>query len=62
MKRVEIMREQGAILRSLAASFDDPKIKADLLGLAAQCDQLAEEATRIIVGRLQMPIDPKPSG
>lgn len=51
MKRVEILREQAALLRNLAESFDDATMKGDLLRLATQCDKLAEEAARIISDR-----------
>jgi len=61
MKRVEILKEQAAVLRSLAASFDDPTIRADLLNLADRCEQMAAAAARFISDRMQQPINQKPS-
>ena len=43
MARLDMLREQAAILRSLAATIDIPKIRQDLLNLAARCDHLAKE-------------------
>ena len=42
MNRVDTLREQSAILRTLAESFDEPTIRADLLALAQRCERLAE--------------------
>ena len=44
MNRVDTLREQAAILRKLAESFDDATMRADLLGLAERCEQLAQVA------------------
>ena len=41
MTRVETLREQASVLRALAASFDDPSIRTDLLRLAERCEELA---------------------
>jgi hypothetical protein len=43
MTRLGMLREQAAILRSLAATVEIPKIRAELLDLAARCDVLAKE-------------------
>lgn len=43
MARLDMLREQAAILRSLAATADIPKIRQELLNLAARCDDLAKE-------------------
>jgi hypothetical protein len=43
MTRLDMLREQAAILRSLAATVDIPKIRHELLNLAARCDDLAKE-------------------
>ncbi len=61
MRRVEVLREQAAMLRTLADSFDAPEIKADLLALADRCDQLAARVARQISDRLQEPIAAKRS-
>ncbi len=41
MTRVETLREQAGILRTLANSFDDAVIRGDLLRVADRCDDLA---------------------
>lgn len=40
MTRVETLREQAAVLRALARSFNEGTIRGDLLGLADQCEEL----------------------
>lgn len=43
MARLDMLREQAAILRSLAATVDIPKVRQELLNLAARCADLARE-------------------
>jgi hypothetical protein len=61
MKRVEVLREQAGVLRTLAASFDMPQIKLDLLNLAERCEQMAEKVAREISVRPAQPISGRPS-
>jgi hypothetical protein len=56
MKRVEILKEQAVVLRTLAESFDVPSIKEDLLNLAERCDRLAINMARQISDQLERPI------
>ena len=56
MNRVETLRQQASILRSLAKSFDTPELRADLLVLAKRCEELAEDAQREITERKARPI------
>lgn len=60
MKRVETLREQARVLRTLAASFDVPQIKEDLLELAERCDQLAVGIGHYIAERMAQPISGGP--
>ena len=49
MTRVEQLREQARVLRTLAESFDHPRIHLQLLFIAAQCEEWAaarEQALR----------------
>ena len=55
MTRVETLRQQASILRSLAKSFDAPLLRADLLVLAKRCEELADEAVREISERRAQP-------
>jgi hypothetical protein len=55
--RVETLREQVRILRSLAASFDDKGIRDSLLGLAVRCEELAAQAEASIRAAMAKPID-----
>jgi len=48
MKHVEILREQARVLRSLAPSFDDPRIRGQLIKIADQCEGLARERERAL--------------
>ena len=41
MDRIATLREQAAVLRALASSFDIERIRGQLLDLAAQVDELA---------------------
>jgi hypothetical protein len=43
MDRVETLREQASIIRSLARSFDSPALRENLLYVAKRCEQLAAE-------------------
>jgi hypothetical protein len=60
MKRVEVLREQAGVLRTLAASFDMPQIKQDLLNLAERCEHMAEQIAREISSRLAQPMSGRP--
>ena len=42
MERIAVLREQAAILRALANSFNDLTIREQLLDLAARCDETAK--------------------
>jgi hypothetical protein len=42
MERIVVLREQAALLRTLAFSFDIQEIQDQLLDLAARCDELAK--------------------
>ena len=42
MERIATLREQAAILRTLASSFDIETIRSQLLELALQVDELAK--------------------
>jgi hypothetical protein len=49
MTHVEQLREQASVLRALAPSFDNARIREQLLLIAAQCDEWAaarEQAIR----------------
>jgi len=52
LKRVDALREQATLLRTLAQSFESPQIKEDLRLLAERCDKLAVGAAREISDRL----------
>jgi two-component sensor histidine kinase len=41
MDRIETLREQASIIRSLARSFDSPALRENLLYVAKRCEQLA---------------------
>ena len=41
MERIAILREQASVLRALAASFDIPLMRDQLLEIAARCDAIA---------------------
>jgi hypothetical protein len=60
MERAQMLREQAAIMRRLAESFDIPAIKAELLELARRCDELAAELAAEI-SRLPTPKKAPPS-
>ena len=55
MERIDALREQLAILRALANSFDDQSLREQLLDLAAQCDEFAKS----IEESKQGAVDPK---
>ena len=57
MQRVQVLKEQAAILRSLARSFEAvPALREDLLRLGERCEQLAADVEREIRDRLRRPI------
>ena len=67
MTRVETLREQAGILRSVAASFDDEVIRGDLIKLAERCEELAARMAATIQQTGSRPIDelgrpPTPAG
>ena len=57
MQRVEMLKQQAEVLRRMAASFDAPVIKEDLLSLAERCETAAANIARELKERLQRPID-----
>jgi hypothetical protein len=57
MEQIETLREQASIIRSLAQSFDQPVVRADLLILAMRCEEMAEEAESEITERRARVID-----
>ncbi len=57
MTRVETLREQASILRALSATFDDAVIRADLLGLAERCEDLAARMAAAIQRTASRPIN-----
>jgi hypothetical protein len=49
MKRVDLLREQSRLLRDLASSFDNTRMRRQLVEMAAQCEEWAvarEQALR----------------
>jgi hypothetical protein len=42
MNKLESLKEQAKVLRMLAASFDMPDIRDQLLAMAEKCEALAE--------------------
>jgi hypothetical protein len=57
MTRVETLREQARVLRSLAGSFDDDVIRNDLATLARRCEETAVRIEASIRQNLSRPID-----
>jgi hypothetical protein len=57
MTRVETLREQARVLRSLASSFDAHVIAQDLTKLAERCEELAAQIEHSIRRDLSKPID-----
>ena len=55
-----MLREQAAIMRRLADSFDVPAIRAALLDLAQRCEEMAVEMAAEI-SRLRTPTKGPPS-
>ena len=51
MRRIQTLRDQAELLRRLAANFDMPTIKADLMRLAERCDALADGLARELAQR-----------
>ena len=48
MTHVEQLREQAKVLRTLAASFDNARIKQQLIAIAAQCEEWADAREQAI--------------
>ena len=44
--RARMLREQAAVLRRLASSFEKPEVRGDLFILAKRCEELADEVGR----------------
>jgi hypothetical protein len=57
MTRVQTLREQARVLRSLAGSFDDESIKGDLTALAERCEEMAMRIEEKIRHAMSRPID-----
>jgi hypothetical protein len=57
MTRVQTLREQARVLRSLAGSFDDVTIRGDLTALAVRCEEMAVRIEESIRQGLSRPID-----
>jgi hypothetical protein len=57
MEQIETLREQASIIRSLAKSFGQPVVRADLLLVAMRCEETAEEAESEIAERRARVID-----
>ena len=55
MTRVETLLEQASVLRTLADSFDDELIRADLLRAAERCEDLAKRIAAGIEGEAVSP-------
>jgi hypothetical protein len=43
MGRIALFREQASLLRAIAGTFDARTVRAELLELAARCDELAAD-------------------
>jgi len=56
MDRMTHLREQATLLRTLAASFDIPNIRDQLLDLATRCEALAADIEAEHRDALQKPI------
>jgi hypothetical protein len=61
MTRIETLREQAHVMRTLARSFDSPALRGELMALARRCEELAAEAAREIAERQSQPIGRTPS-
>ena len=57
MTRVQTLREQVRVLRSLAGSFDDESIRDDLTALAEHCEDMAARIEESIRRALSRPIN-----
>ena len=62
MERVETLREQASVLRSLAKSFDSLSFEGDLMALAKRCAELADEIERDLIERKSRAIAGEPTG
>ena len=56
MTRVETLREQASVLRTLADSFDDEAIRSELLRVAERCQELADRIAATIRSQGSRPI------
>ena len=57
MTRVGQLREQARVLHVLAASFDIPSIRDELLALPERCETLAASIEKTVKQSLSVPID-----
>ena len=48
MTHIEQLREQAKVLRTLASSFDNARIRDQLLQIAAQCEEWANAREQAI--------------
>ncbi len=57
MRRVETLRQQATLLRTLAQTFEEmPVIAKQAMDLATRCQDLADQAEREIKQRTSKPI------
>ena len=56
MQRVEVLKQQAELLRRMAASFNAPVIKEDLLNMAELCETVAERVRLELLKRQPRPI------
>lgn len=56
MTRVETLREQASVLRTLANSFNDELIRSDLVRVAERCEELANRIAATIQRQGSRPI------
>jgi hypothetical protein len=47
MGRIALLREQAALLRTVAGSFDIPSIRDQLIALATHCEELAKSLEEV---------------
>jgi len=46
MERIARLREEANVIRDLSRSFDTPKVRDQLLGIAELCERLADSVER----------------
>ena len=51
MPRATVLREQAALMRRLAESFEAPQVRQELLDLAEKCEALAVRVARELAAR-----------